>query len=208
MTLLEESSIDISSVLQVAVVFVFLVLPVLRGIVQSRKKQREQQERRRRAQGEVFDEPAERKGQSEWERLLRGEPQEPRRPPTPIDLGDLFPEVREEEVAPAPPRTPPQQQQPVLRERAADQSMGTPAFDTDLGQRKPSLERRPELTSLSTANLSTFDDDLTAPTRQRPARRRAGVSWRRAVVLAEVLGTPVALRQEGAWPGAPPGLQR
>jgi len=193
--------------IQAAVIFALFVLPVLRGIVQSRQKQRELREKRNRGEvGTPPDRKAERKGLGDWERLLRGERVEPRqgeRPKPPVFLEQLFPELVEEEppppTPPPPPRPRPAPKRVQPRERAAEQDLQVD-FEP---------EPRPELEAvfegIGRKDLAAAGADR-ARSAKRARRRRPRRNWKRAVALAEVLGPPVSLREGGAWPGGPRGL--
>ena len=193
---------DTGLLFQAAIVFVLFVLPVLRGIVQSRQKQRDLRERRRR--GEVKEPPdrkAERKGLSDWERLLRGEQVEQGRPKRPVLLEQLFPELTEEKPPPPPaaPKPPPA----PARERASDPSAGF-GLEGSLREQEPRPAFDVVFAALGETDLTTLDDDRPPPRARRPrTRARMRVDWRRAVALAEVLGTPVSMREGGSWSGAP-----
>jgi hypothetical protein len=201
--------IEIGQVVQVLVVFFLFVLPALRGIVQAQKKQRERREGRGDAREESLARTPQQSDREEWEPRARAEARE-RAVPEPVDLESLFPELVEEEPAPPAPEPVPVPVA-VRRERAADRRVASSDF-AGLEREAPAKLQQltTDLDAPAVTDFTSLDDELGARPTRSAARRThalaAGVDWRRAIVLAEVLGPPVSQRAGSAWPGPPLGL--
>ncbi|HVS18169.1 MAG TPA: hypothetical protein VMT18_06185 [Planctomycetota bacterium] len=199
---------------QIVAVFVFFVLPVIRSITESRKRSAKGPRPAKPARP-----PAEQDGRELWREMLEGRrPQasKPARPSAPAARRPHAPVAR-----PAP--------QPDVR-RAADAPMPAPARPPAEAAQTP-LEHAPltgaarlpkSVPALSSFDLdpATLDDEMdlrwgASPGAAVPDIARApaatallaGMDWRRAVVLSEVLAPPLALRgPAAAWPGPPASL--
>jgi hypothetical protein len=206
---IELPEFDVGQIVQVLVVFFLFVLPALRGIVKSKQKQQEYQERRggQPSPREAADaDPA----RDAWEQLLRGETTQAPEPQDPVELEGLFPELVEEEPelpAPAP--------VPVRRERVADRT-GAATELAGLGGRSAAedlpAQFAPDLHLAAAPEFSGLSESppleaTVARQASEPAWPGARDGWRRAIVLSEVLGPPVSLREGAAWPGPPVALR-
>ncbi len=200
---------------QLVAVFVFFVLPVVRSIAESRKKARESQAGRAHQRA---PKPAERSGRDLWRDLLEGRGEPPAAPPA---RRVAVPPKRSEAAAPRPPAP-----RPAALETAAPRPASLESVPPEL---VPKVEDTyleasftPGASELATREIdpATLDDELVGrwDVETTPAARRAtspaqaallaGGDWRRAVLLAEVLAPPLALRgPAAAWPGPPASLR-
>ena len=202
---------------QLVAVFVFFVLPVIRSIAEGRKRSRQAGGSARPAR------PAgRREGGELWRELLEGRRPQPTKAPAAAP-----PRPRARPSPPLPdPRSAPTSPVPHAAEAPA------PAAARPVGELAPQppalatlsgATRLPRsVPSLASSGLdpATLDDEMAerwgaslgasvAPVARTPAADRLlrDMDWRRAVLLAEVLAPPLALRGPGAaWPGPPASL--
>jgi hypothetical protein len=212
----------IDSLLETVVVFLVFAVPILRSIFGAKK---EQAGRKPRPQPPRRAEPRGETGLDTWERLLRGEievEQEPAPPPRPAPARPP-PEVRstrKRAKQPAPPRPPPANQplSKPLGEAFAQElgpQMSTVSEDEleahgeDVSAPEPlaALAERVAAEDLARSQIASPGESEAAAAAPEPAHALVGgpIDWRRAVVLSEVLGTPLALRRERA--DSLPGFQ-
>jgi hypothetical protein len=189
---------------QLVAVFVFFVLPVLRSIVETRKKAREAQGGRSPKPPRA---PAQRSGRDLWRDLLEGR-QEP--PPAPPPAPARRPKAASAPIQPQVARPPLESLEsvpPALAPRVEDTRL-----EVSIAPRASELAA-PEL------DPATLDDELVSrwqaaaatTLRAEPApvlgALLGGGDWRRAVLLSELLAPPLALRvPASAWPGPPASL--
>jgi len=207
---LAASGFALENLFQVAVVVLFFIAPAIKGILQSQKK-------RVGVRGPA-DEKRERRAREQWERLLRGqlpEPAEPE-PSKPQPARTVAPQMQREapkpltkasrpepvlapveSVAPAEPLAP---AAPVRRRHApASATAGVAPLLAELPSAAPAKPAAAGAAlALRDRPRSRYGVRLPAP-----GLPRGGTSWRRAVVLSEVLGLPLALRRDAPWMGRP-----
>jgi hypothetical protein len=94
----------------------------------------------------------------------------------------------------------------LLESGAGDEGRTAPVSVFELNERGHDDD---DLVSLEIEDIVSIDDvgltaelDATSESEPAPKRKRAGMDWRRAVVLSELLARPVALREHG--PGSLP----
>jgi len=214
------AAIGLEELLQYIVLFAIFVLP---GIKASReaKKKKDEHARRRKPSAPVPDahagpRPDQPSGKELWERLLRGEIDPAAPPPPPPVPSTPRPKKPRE---PKPPESKPRPQ-PIVRKPLSAPMGGTGGLGSLASERPPLPQAVPEyaveedLPALE-ALASPFEGPVEAVHRQvdpeaadlTPASivietPGSPDDWRRAIILAEVLGSPVSLR-EGA--GSRPG---
>lgn len=220
------AALDLGELIFVAV---FLGLPLLRGIMEAKKRKAAGQGTAgRRAHGAPRrpgggaapgDEGS---GRDLWERMLRGELPEPG-PVAPRDVPDAALEQWEVATqvapAPAPPIRPVESVDPYPREprtvpRVEDEELVAEALareNAELAQRwgeaaltpaRPALDVVPDAPAEDPAPYDAF---ASAP-RDLAWGDFAGFDLRRAVLASEILGPPVALRRPYSGASTPPGL--
>lgn len=219
-------SIGLEELLQALAVFVIFVLPGIKASRDAKKKKHGSRPRIPAAPGpEPRAEPqrGQPSGKELWERLLRGEI-EPAGPPAPSP-GAGAPRPKEARK-PRPPESKPRPQ-PIVRE-----PLSAPIGDAK-GLAQRAIQRQPLPPPLpQTGSENALEEGLSAleslaspfgspvgeargevdseVAETQPARITIEApgsmdDWRRAIVMAEVLGGAVALR-EGGGPGSPPGF--
>ena len=217
---LQDFSREIDLLIRAGVVVLFLVIPIVRGVMEARRKQAERESQKRKG---LEPERAERaSGKDLWEQLLRGEPapessRPPQQaPPKPQRVAQAAPSAPKRparpplSAAPAPRATPrvapaaPVSLEAPSRElaQAAAAQWNAPggverAHRSPLGRVAPAgLGREVSLASLG--GIAAAAGEL-----RLPSELARAAEWRRAVVFAELLSPPLALRSSQAWPGAP-----
>jgi hypothetical protein len=236
--------------IQAFLVFIFVVLPLVRGVRESLAKKRELEQRRLDrvdpAQSpDGSDAPdAMDEARRRWEALMRGEevsaPPAPPPPPIPRPTAASIPHASAapplvgqlSDMAPAPSEN---ETEEADDEATADPEHGIPDEETlareanarrlrvERGERSDFLRREREGGAGRRANVAP--DALTslggeAAVTVRPARARAELPFaglgdprerrtalRRALVMSEVLGTPLGLTETGTTASGPVGLR-
>jgi hypothetical protein len=218
---LQDFSREVDFLIRAGVVVLFLLIPIARGVMEARRKQAERESQKRASH--PTGEPAERtSGKQLWEQLLRGEA--PPESPWPPPQAPPKPRRAATAAAPAPkrPAHPPPRPSPPARPApraapAASASLEAPSREhaqaaaaqwnapegleqvhrAPVGTVAPaSLARQPTMASLGGVAMAAAE-------LRRPGELARAAEWRRAVVFAELLAPPLALRSALAWPGPP-----
>lgn len=223
------AAIGLDELLQYIVLFAIFILPGIKASRDAKKKKQQHSRRKQPASPSpgpsAAPEPGKPSGAELWERLLRGEI-DPAAPPPPVPAPAVEKRVATKRRKPEPPKLPTSKPrpQPIVREPLSA-PMGEAKEFAQLPHERPVLPRAASENALETgvsaleeslAQDPSFGSPLGDSTRavdSRPARApayepisiKASSSrddWRRAIVLTEVLGTPVALRKShGSLPG-------
>jgi hypothetical protein len=194
----------------------FFILPILRAIKEAKEKQREAEARRTQAPSEEKSE--EEKAQEMWADLLRGEAPAPPPPPPPPPPPRAVPQTLPTPEAPAPlapsievfSGSPTEaEMESTFDEARAAQDQNDAALRDERARREGFLRREREgaetpRASVEPSDMTSFDVSVsqTADGRAQEKRRRdllglatnRRAALQRALVGAEVLGRPVALR--------------
>jgi hypothetical protein len=240
-----DTGISIDGLIQAVIVFVFFILPVLKSILEVRKRKAgERGAPRKPARGRRAE--VEKAGRDLWRELLGGaEPEAPTRPaPPPVVASPRPPASSGPRRRPDRPSarkatmaTPQLDALDEARRRAEREAAGLAraearlreaprrAAEQELGGLMPGVASsgvgrfESTLTGLAAEDPATLDDEIqvrwggrglaVAPAGAPAAGLGAGVDWRQAVLLSELLSPPLALREPGAaWPGPPSALAR
>ncbi len=209
---LQDPGVDvgdlIKKIINGLVVFVFIGLPIVKSILESRKQEKEKQ---RRASVETEAPPVEERARPTWEELLRGEVESPPAVPPPIPPSAQSPVSRVPSTgslvdleSSAPPML---SEENLESEGASDEeAIAQEAIERrereELARQQEIVRRQREAASSmreSVEPVYTAGVDLAAA-RPAPALARAASRSRiprtelaRGVVMAEILGAPVGL---------------
>jgi hypothetical protein len=208
----------IENLLETVVVLLFFAVPILRSILSGKNKKKEDERKPRpRPQPARRREPEGDSGLEMWERLLRGEIELEERPAAPPPLPPPPRPAHKRTPKRAPAQAPPLESAPAGPLVA---SVPLPSGKPLVGELGPQMstvsedeiEARGEdvsppqplaalATGLAAEDLALSQITSEAALEGAPSATPADTlglehDWRRAVVLSEVLGTPLALRRD------------